>query len=179
MKSFDIFLQNNKLLFYRRFSIFILVINLAILLFFTLTAENKTESLKGIIPVVIILAILIYMIIQKKYSTQFLNILFLIFTISWIINGYYWLAGATLLFAILYNISARNFVIHIAAAEINYPSFPVTKIQWNELNNIILKDEVLTIDLKSNKLIQHSIGNANNSVNEEEFNEFCRQQLSK
>ncbi|HRX94260.1 MAG TPA: hypothetical protein P5158_09100, partial [Chitinophagaceae bacterium] len=60
-----------------------------------------------------------------------------------------------------------------------YPSFPVTKIQWNELNNIILKDEVLTIDLKSNKLIQHSIGNANNSVNEEEFNEFCRQQLSK
>lgn len=179
MKSFDIFLQNNKLLFYRRFSIFILVINLAILLFFTLSAENKTESLKRIIPVTVILAILIYMITQKRYSTQFLNILFVLFTLSWIINGSYWLAGSTLLFAVLYNISARNFVISVTAAEISYPSFPVRKIKWEELNNIILKDEVLTIDLKSNKLIQHAIGNVNNPVNEEEFNEFCRQQLRK
>jgi hypothetical protein len=40
-----------------------------------------------------------------------------------------------------------------------------------------MKDGVLTIDFKNNKIIQQSIDEARSSVNEKEFNEFCQKQL--
>ena len=42
--------------------------------------------------------------------------------------------------------------------------------------NVILKDNILTIDFKNNKLIQVEI---ENNINEIQFNEFARQQLFK
>ena len=50
---------------------------------------------------------------------------------------------------------------------------------WSDTNNVMLKDNVLTIDLKNNKLIQAVIeeGSAG-EIDEEEFNEFCRRQMA-
>ncbi|MEO5892804.1 MAG: hypothetical protein ABIQ31_21320 [Ferruginibacter sp.] len=45
--------------------------------------------------------------------------------------------------------------------------------QWNEFSNIILKDNLLTIDFKNNKLIQVSIDESKMTIDEKEFNEFC------
>jgi len=59
-----------------------------------------------------------------------------------------------------------------------YPSFPKRIILWNELQNIVLKDGILTIDFRNNKLIQQDL-DEEVTVNEKEFNEFCKQQLSK
>lgn len=43
--------------------------------------------------------------------------------------------------------------------------------EWDEFNNIILKDNLLTLDFKSNKLLQLNI--AENKVDENSFNTFC------
>ncbi|HEY1871020.1 MAG TPA: hypothetical protein VGG71_08175, partial [Chitinophagaceae bacterium] len=51
-------------------------------------------------------------------------------------------------------------------------------IEWNELTNVIKKHDLLTIDFKSNKLLQVQIIN-DDDINEEEFNLFCREQLIK
>jgi hypothetical protein len=40
---------------------------------------------------------------------------------------------------------------------------------------VILKDGILTIDFRNDKLIQQEISE---SINEPEFNEFCRDSLS-
>jgi hypothetical protein len=62
---------------------------------------------------------------------------------------------------------------------ISYPSFPQKKIEWNEVSNLILKDNILTIDLKNNKLIQHTIKeNENKDLDETAFNIFIQQQLN-
>ena len=45
---------------------------------------------------------------------------------------------------------------------------------WNEFSNIILKDGLLTLDFKNNKLIQVAIDEEKMTVDENEFNEFCR-----
>jgi hypothetical protein len=79
----------------------------------------------------------------------------------------------------LYYIAKRILRVVFWESEIIYPAWPVRKISWKELNNVILKDSILTIDLKNNKLIQQSIDEIKTSVNEKEFNEFCRQQLNK
>ena len=48
----------------------------------------------------------------------------------------------------------------------------------NEINNIVLKDGLLTIDLKNNKLIQKEVNDEVLPSDEHDFNEFCRQRLS-
>ena len=58
-------------------------------------------------------------------------------------------------------------------------SVPKKHIEWSQLNNIILKDGLLTIDFKNNKFIQQFIDDTNTALNEQEFNDFCGQQLNK
>jgi len=48
---------------------------------------------------------------------------------------------------------------------------------WPELDNVILKDNLLTIDLRSNKIIQAELREENGPVDEQAFNRFCDQQL--
>ncbi len=56
-------------------------------------------------------------------------------------------------------------------------SFPKKKFQWNELNNALIKDGILTVDLKNNVLIQREIEDEVSAEIEKEFNDFCKQQL--
>lgn len=51
--------------------------------------------------------------------------------------------------------------------------------QWNELSNVLLRDNVLTLDFRSNKLFQTVIEPAlNPGISEKEFNDFCLERLS-
>jgi hypothetical protein len=45
--------------------------------------------------------------------------------------------------------------------------------QWNEFSNIILKDELITLDFKNNRLIQLMVNQDLTPINEIEFNLFC------
>ncbi|MEP7145255.1 MAG: hypothetical protein ABI707_20390 [Ferruginibacter sp.] len=45
--------------------------------------------------------------------------------------------------------------------------------RWNEFSNIILKDSVLTLDFKNNKLVQVGIDETRAVVDENSFNEYC------
>ncbi len=58
--------------------------------------------------------------------------------------------------------------------EIVFNSFPQKKYTWNEITNIVLKDGLLTIDLKNNTLIQHNTDSATDANIEAEFNQFCK-----
>ena len=44
---------------------------------------------------------------------------------------------------------------------------------WSEFNNIVLKDNLLTLDFKNNKLLQLTIIENDISVDENMFNTFC------
>ena len=79
----------------------------------------------------------------------------------------------------LYYISVRRMVVTVSQEQILYPTWPERKIKWTELSNLVLKDSLLTIDFKTDKIIQQMIDEKRTSINETEFNEFCRQQLNK
>ncbi|HEY4062199.1 MAG TPA: hypothetical protein VGM30_09880 [Puia sp.] len=50
---------------------------------------------------------------------------------------------------------------------------------WREFNNIVLKDGLLTLDFKNNRLFQKEVVDDDDEDNadEEEFNAFCRDRL--
>ena len=52
--------------------------------------------------------------------------------------------------------------------------FSDKKYLWDEFSNLIFKDSLLTLDFKNNKLIQLKIEENESTVNENEFNHFCR-----
>jgi hypothetical protein len=65
------------------------------------------------------------------------------------------------------------------ASEMVINSFPKKRYDWSDLTNVVLKDGILTIDFKNNKLVQKEIQSGSNARDEQEFNEFCRNMLAK
>jgi len=52
------------------------------------------------------------------------------------------------------------------------------KFSWNDFNNVVLKDGLLTLDFKNNKLFQkEALEDEEDDADEDEFNDYCRQQL--
>ena len=54
------------------------------------------------------------------------------------------------------------------------------KYNWSDFNNIVLKDDLLTLDFKNNKLFQKEVLDDDEpDADEDEFNEYCRRRLAK
>jgi hypothetical protein len=53
------------------------------------------------------------------------------------------------------------------------------KYNWSDFNNIILKDDLLTMDFKTNRLLQRETIDEEGDAEEDEFNDYCSQQLAK
>jgi hypothetical protein len=53
------------------------------------------------------------------------------------------------------------------------------KYQWSQFNNIMLKDGLLTMDFTNNRVLQQEIEDDEESeADEDEFNDYCRKNLS-
>jgi hypothetical protein len=90
----------------------------------------------------------------------------------------YWPVVAIFLFIILLSIATREFRVIVSKDNITFPSFPKKVVAWHSLNNLVFKDDLLTIDFKNNKVFQQIIVQSETGVNEQEFNDFCTQQLA-
>ena len=62
--------------------------------------------------------------------------------------------------------------------EIVFNSLPKKRYSWTDINHIVLKDGLLTIDFSNNKLIQKELESFPTIKLEEEFNAFCKNRLS-
>ena len=74
-------------------------------------------------------------------------------------------------------IMREKLMVQISSECVIIPSFFKRIVQWNELNNVILKDGIITIDYKNDHLFQASI-KEEEPVDEMEFNSFCLKLLS-
>ena len=61
---------------------------------------------------------------------------------------------------------------------ITFNTFPFKNYTWQQVTNVLLKDNMLTLDFTNNKIIQREIEPAELTEEENEFNEFCRQQIN-
>lgn len=55
--------------------------------------------------------------------------------------------------------------------------FKTVIFPWAEMDNVMLKDNLVTIDFKTNKIIQVEIVESNRITDETEFNLFCKERL--
>ena len=182
--KYSFILKNEKTKNYRLISQLLVLFNL--LGFAILLINQETKIAKNFILLFAILITAVYTFftilewISKKALPDFWHrSIFAICAWVWMKEGFWWVSIVLLLFILLDFIAHKKLVVHVTDKTIVVPYVMQKTVEWDELNNVILKDGLLTIDFKNNKLFQQLILNSDADVNEKEFNEFCRQQLNK
>ncbi len=125
-----------------------------------------------------------WIFIEWKANTEpavFYRIGLSIAVLGWIAQPYqnYWLAALYAICAVLEKQVKFPEEIAFNEAVVVVNSFPKRTIPWAEVSNAIIKDGILTVDFRNNKIIQKEIEDEVESSVEKEFNAFCQQQLLK
>jgi hypothetical protein len=91
-----------------------------------------------------------------------------------------WFLLFFLVMALLEKMALTPEEIGFSDEEIVFNGLVPKKIRWTELNNVILKDGIISIDFKNNKLIQKETDDDvedDDDASEEEFNAYCFSRL--
>ena len=178
MKQFELILKNEKEASYKRISILLLALNLVGILFITYLKDFRNWGAL-IIAAIAVFAAFSSFYFRNKNEKAILPGAFFLLSFAWIVAGYWVIGVFNILFMMLHLAALQKPIVSINEKHVIYPSFPKKKIDWQELSNLILKDGLLTIDLKNNRIIQQHIADISSTIDEKEFNDFCRQQLNK
>jgi hypothetical protein len=98
--------------------------------------------------------------------------------VGFLSQGYYWMAGLYALAGLLERQVKFPQEIGFSEKQVAFNSFPKKTISWGDLNNVVIREGLLTIDYKNNKLDQKEIDQDVPRSTEQEFNDYCRQRLT-
>ncbi len=132
---------------------------------------------------VIIAAILISLVItlykKKTKGGAFFRLGLLLAAMGWFLGH-----ETNILMGILYTIAALiekqvKFPEEIGFTNegITFNTFPKKTLKWDEVTNAMMKDGLITIDQKNNKLFQKEIEGEVSAEVESEFNAYCRKKI--
>lgn len=176
MEKYAIVLKNEKAKTYPIISWLIVVLNFIAFLYFGISRSLNIISFPFIAAVLLTLIFIWLQTIKKnsKIASHKFRFFFPVIILAWISIPFYWATAINFLLFVIQDITARSLTVTFFEDRIIYPSFPERTIPWQQLNNVILKDRILTIDFKNNRIYQNEIIS---NVNEAGFNDFCKQQL--
>lgn len=178
-KGYSFLLKNTNLRLYNRIAYIISFLNFLFFIYLAYFAESISGSGKIKAYVFVLVLIFCFEWLYKKFypGMQYyftLNYTFLIIGWAFIYTS----AGMVilhLLLAALDILIRQNILLGITNdAIIQQQGILKKKYNWDEFSNIIMKDGLLTLDFKNNKIRYYDI---DEQVNETEFNHFCRQRL--
>ncbi len=175
--TYEIVLKNEKEKFYKIINWLLLSVNFISILLLSISIHFK-KSGPIILVTLAVISIILIQYFKRKNKNLIYSIPFFLFSLAWGSDGFWWVGILNILFMMLCIVSLRKLIVHITEENIIYPSLFNKKIKWNELSNTVLKDGLLTIDFKNNKLIQQLIDETSTKIDEKEFNDFCKVKLT-
>jgi cellulose synthase/poly-beta-1,6-N-acetylglucosamine synthase-like glycosyltransferase len=181
--QFSFTLKDNNLKGYNQFTWFLFFLHIIVASVFALnTNDSKTSvSIYVLLGFYALLSIVYFFYrTHKKAFETFSLILALLYANFWFQH-----VGiiAALIFIAVYLVvtivKGKRTTVLFSDEEIQLTRvFKTVVFPWSEMENVILKDNLLTIDFKTNKIIQVEIVESARAVDEAEFNRFCTEQLS-
>jgi hypothetical protein len=181
MDQFTIVLPNERARTYKNVTLILLLMNalaFSMILFSTASGRLQNFCIFGLS--VSLVALLLYLLnaYTRYLSTHRPEVFIILISLTWLLVGKFFVGSIILCFAIIGFYTRKNFDVIFMNDKIIYPSFPRKIFLWKDVNNVVLKDNLLTIDLKNNRLIQSLISKESQTeIDEEIFNEFCRKHL--
>lgn len=146
-----------------------------------LTVSNKV-GVAFLIGLVFVVGVVIYNLIQSRRKRKvYYSRALLIAALVWMKMPYLqWLAFVFIILGLLEY--QAKYAVEIGFADdrvvINYIFKKVYR--WDQFNNIILKDGLITLDFTNNRVLQREIEDDEDEddADEDELNEFCRQRIA-
>jgi hypothetical protein len=176
MERFDITLQNDKIKSYRSIALILLLLNLAVFIFLLFYDQYRYEVASAILLIGIYIFMRLYFIRKYNQGNYLDQVIMFVLAGCWLGLQNYFMVIAMVILGALYHFALQKLQLIFTKEKIVKLNFPIKEFEWNSLNNVILKDRILTIDFKDNKLIQAEIERSQN-INEQQFNSFVQSQL--
>lgn len=174
MQKFDISLKNEKERSYR--GIILLLVILHTLLFTYLLFDTSLWK-KAVAGLTYIFLYSAYRLLITNTATQKFSYGSGFFYLFAVFFPIVWVMAIDMGLLILSTVALQKTVFLFDKSEVNKVNFPAKKFKWDQFSNVILKDNMLTLDFKNNKFIQAEIETVN--INEDAFNTFAKEQLEK
>ena len=158
-----------------------------LLCFFTLIPFTYLLLVDGRKPATYIVSIIVILVQfavnyykAKKGKSFNHNYAFAVCFIAWL-NIHYsnWLIACLYLIALIVETQVKSsHEIGVNEGGITINSFPKKKFSWNDFVNVIIKDNMLTIDFKNNRILQKETDVDVPADLEKEFNDFCKNRIN-
>lgn len=153
---------------------------ISLLLFAREMVAARTWNIAYLLGIVFISALIMYNLLIGRRSGKeiYYSKALLIAGLVWMKMPYgQWLIFVFIILAFLEYQARMPLEIGFSADEIVFNSLFRKRFHWSDLNNVVLKDGLLTIDFKSDKIFQRLIDDGESEASEEEFNEWAVQKL--
>jgi hypothetical protein len=183
MQQFDadtyrITLKNYKVTSYRFIALLIVFFNLAIFVYL-LFSEKYFYDASACLFLISAYCLYRFYVAKKNQSGFFLDeFSFFILSGCWVALDNYFIACGCIFIALLYHFALQKSAFVIDNSSVKKLNFPKTNFSWDKFSNVLVRDNILTLDFNNNKLIQAEIEDDKN-ITESEFNEFAQRQIIK
>ncbi len=174
MSQYKIEIPNERLKTYRIVTFLILSLNFLGFGYVFLRTINL-DTYVAIFALLLNAVPWVYYLLNKKHiKTPVIEITFIVSAIVWLYFGNYWMGVMLLAFGCIGFFANKKPIIVFSEEGIEYPSFPIKKYSWSDVVQVLWKDDILTIDMKDNKLLQFNIDKGfADKFDVEGFNAYC------
>ena len=153
---------------------------------FSLSAFNSVHYFQAILNIAVALLLLIglpiHLLFHRRMGTPVRYRYWLLLTaIAWIaLTTVPWIGAFFFLLAFLEYQTKRPLEIGFHDDRVVINTLIKRRFDWSAFNNVVLRDGLLTLDFKSNRLMQKEVADDDeeDDADEEEFNAFCRARLA-
>lgn len=174
---FEIILKNDKIKSYQNIAWIFLFFNFLIFIFLLFYDAYRYAALAFIIALGLYVLMRRYIHLKNK-RTYFLDeFVFFIPAAGWFGLHNYGIAIACLVMGILFKLSLQKLTFVFSSDKVVKMNFPKKTFDWNAFSNVILKENMLTLDFKNNRLLQAELEPLQ-TIDVEEFNSFVASRLS-
>lgn len=148
----------------------------ALIVFAYFAYRVRSNGVTYLVVIAALLAAWGYTSVKKsRNGTAYYRLGLLVASVGWVIGPEqnWWMGGLYALAAILEKQVKFPQEIGFNQTEIHINSLPKKTIEWSAVSNVLIKDGMLTIDQKDNKLLQKEIEGEVSTDLETEFNAFA------
>jgi hypothetical protein len=144
--------------------------------FVTFLYKNEANNIINIaIGLVLMLAVLFTKYLLCQLSIKKIVLLTIAAILLFAATYSFTFSLLLLLFGMLLDLLHKTPIITIDATEVRINKILSNKgYNWEEFSNVILKDNLLTIDFANNNILQLEIDESGEVINEAELNTFCK-----
>jgi hypothetical protein len=124
----------------------------------------------------------IYSSYKYPSITRFYSRALMIAGLAWLVvpvTVLKWLSVPIIILSLVEKFSKANLEIGFDKNSVVINTLFKKRYNWSDFTNIILKDNILTLDFQNNKIIQQETIDEPGDADEDEFNAWCRERLGK